>query len=269
MTRVLWLPDYAADEGLRVVTIPGWQKRGLDGLRPRCIVCHHIGIPGAGNAPGLGVVTHGRADLRGALCNGHLARNGTVSIVASGVAYHAGKGGFRGAKGNSSALGIEAEGTIGERMPTAERDAYERLVAAWLRGLELEENSVCAHHHWRAEKPDAWALIHPAGEWDRFVAAVGRRLADDVEEWLMALSDKEQAEVLALTRANNAMLTQQQEWFTDGAPELGIPSVLSAVTAMHYELNGVPGGKPALRQKMTDLRDSLARLIRGQQTPAA
>lgn len=198
--RCDWLADALSDAGLAFDVIPGAAKRGATGLDPLGVVGHHIGIGGTANAPGLRVVTHGRPDLPGPLCNVHLARDGHPTVVATGIAKHAGKGGgrgvFAGLVGNSSVLGVEAEGTTGEPMPPAEMDGYERLAAALLDGLRRYEgvaNPVLgAHHEWRAEKPDPWGLLHGPGGMEGFryrVAHVG--VAAPTEEDDMPLTDKD------------------------------------------------------------------------------
>ena len=182
MGRALWLADAFRDAGVRFGRVTGWETRGHDGLQPRCVVCHHIGIGGNEDSPGLNVVTNGRPGLRNALCNLHLSRSGLPTIVASGVAWHAGKGGYRGLSGNPSALGIEAEGTTGQPMPPAEREGYEITVAVLLDGIDRYEDWCCAHHEWRAEKPDPWGLLHAPGGMDAFRSDVGQLLNPSLPE---------------------------------------------------------------------------------------
>lgn len=98
---------------------------------------HHTGTPqsAAGDYPSLRVVTQGRTDLRGPLCNFGLGRSGTIYLVTEGIAWHAGVGAYRGVTdGNGHFLGIEAEhpGLASQLWPLAQADAYRRLVASIL-----------------------------------------------------------------------------------------------------------------------------------------
>lgn len=164
MGRVLWLADYLADEGLNPAVVPGWETRGREGLNAQGVLSHHIGIGGDGNAPGLRAVTYGHGSLKGnALCNVHQARNGRPTVVASGLAWHAGRGGLWGYTGNGSVLGIEAEGTTGQHVSDQQYDMHAGICAALLRGLRKEEGRWATHHDWRSDKPDMWALIHTRG----------------------------------------------------------------------------------------------------------
>src|SRR5690606_6774975 len=85
--------------------------------------------PRSGNMPSLNVVTNGRAGLPGPLCNLGLGRDGTVYVVAAGVAWHAGKTASAN-HGNYRAIGIEAEATGVDSWPEAQIDAYARLCRA-------------------------------------------------------------------------------------------------------------------------------------------
>jgi hypothetical protein len=175
--RALWMPDAFRDAGVRFGRVSGWETRGHEGLDAWCVVCHHIGIGGDEESPGLNVVTFGRPGLRNCLCNIHLSRSGFPTIVASGVAWHAGAGGFRGLRGNPKALGIEAEGTTGQPMSRAQREGYEITVAILLEGIRKDQGWACSHNEWRAEKPDPWGLIHAPGGMVAFRADVARLLA--------------------------------------------------------------------------------------------
>jgi hypothetical protein len=129
------LADVARSAGLKVVEVDGWRTRGHGRfVAVDTIVCHHTAGPKLGNMPSLGVVTRGRADLAGPLCNYGLARDGTVYVVAAGYAWHAGQV-RQHTYGNAYAIGIEAEGTGRDSWPSVQMDAYARLCAA-----------LCAHY---------------------------------------------------------------------------------------------------------------------------
>ncbi|MCK0172928.1 peptidoglycan-binding domain-containing protein [Mycolicibacterium sp. F2034L] len=84
-----WLADVLRDEGLAPVEYPGWRGRGHGDFRDiRGVMVHHTGSDRA-TATSIAV---GRPDLPGPLSQLHIARDGTVTVVAAGVAWHAGVG---------------------------------------------------------------------------------------------------------------------------------------------------------------------------------
>lgn len=100
--------------GLEVRTVEGWRGRGYSDFDPRGTTFHHTASSKhGGNAPSLGIVTHGRAGIPGPLCNILVGRRGTVFLVAAGKANHAGLGGpLRGIprdSANKYAIGVEVE----------------------------------------------------------------------------------------------------------------------------------------------------------------
>ncbi len=111
--KLTWLPDVLRAAGLPVVETAGWQTRGHGDVGTiKGVICHHTAGPKAGIYPSLGVVTKGRPDLAGPLCNLGLGRDGTWYIVAAGKASHAGGGLWQGVhNGNMEMIGIEAENT--------------------------------------------------------------------------------------------------------------------------------------------------------------
>jgi hypothetical protein len=96
----------AQDAGLRVVEADGWEDRGRTWsvLRPDYVVCHHT----AAQTDIDRILIDGRADLPGPLCNFALHRDGTVVLIASGLANHAGVATIS----SDQAYGIEATGPI-------------------------------------------------------------------------------------------------------------------------------------------------------------
>lgn len=146
--RLTWLPDVLTAAGLKVAEVPGWRTRGHgDFGTPRGVLLHHTVGSLNGNMPSLGVITNGRADLSGPLCNLGLGRDGTFYVVSAGRASHAGSGQWRGCtNGNSELIGIEAEnnGTT-EVWSDAQMMAYKHGVAALLR--KMRAGAVwCAGH---------------------------------------------------------------------------------------------------------------------------
>ncbi|MFC5992964.1 N-acetylmuramoyl-L-alanine amidase [Pseudonocardia hispaniensis] len=146
--RALWLADAARLTGYPVLEVAGWRTRGHGDFRLlEGVVLHHTADGPTGNYPSFGVVRYGRAGLRGPLANLGLARDGTILVFASGVAWHAGPSRWAGFTDlNDEFLGIEAEsrGTVDDWTP-AQRDAYPRLVAALLYFLRRPASRACGH----------------------------------------------------------------------------------------------------------------------------
>ncbi|MFC7447355.1 N-acetylmuramoyl-L-alanine amidase [Rhodococcus daqingensis] len=77
--------------GDRLKTLPGWQNRGHGDFRDiRGVMVHHTGNKNETAES----IKRGRPDLAGPLANLHIAPDGTVTIVAVGVCWHAGKGSY-------------------------------------------------------------------------------------------------------------------------------------------------------------------------------
>jgi hypothetical protein len=145
-----WIIDAARATGYPVVEVAGWQTRGSSSFDPRGVVCHHTAGAATGDMPSLNLIVNGRSDLPGPLSQFGLGRSGTIYVVAAGRANHAGAGGWKGLVGNSSVFGIEAEhtGARGVPWPTAQLDAYERLIAQLCKRGGFDPSMVCAHREW-------------------------------------------------------------------------------------------------------------------------
>ena len=113
------LADILRSAGLTVVETQGWASRGYAGQDlqdVRGVLWHHTATNrnafNGSDAPTLNMCINGRSDLPGPLCNIVFGRNGTVYLVAAGVANHAGAGSASGIPtdmGNHYLIGIEME----------------------------------------------------------------------------------------------------------------------------------------------------------------
>jgi hypothetical protein len=152
-----------------------------------------------------------------------------VYVVAAGACNHAGKSSWAGQSDlNSRAIGIEAESAGLGDWSKAQLDCYPRLVAACLHYMRRGPERLCAHRECaipKGRKPDPTGI-----DMATMRATVGHYLTDPLRliprggsttstparptgGFLMALSDAEQAEALALLRTLNTQITGD----TDGA----------------------------------------------------
>ena len=146
---LFWLADVLRAAGLKVVEQPGWKDRGRGAMGSvKGVLCHHTASRSKANAPSLGIVQDGRADLPGPLSQLVLGRDGTWFVVAAGRCNHAGKGAWQGVTaGNTSLIGIEAEnaGDGSEPWPAEQMDSYARGCAAILLHIGADD-VMCAGH---------------------------------------------------------------------------------------------------------------------------
>ncbi|MFI9507580.1 N-acetylmuramoyl-L-alanine amidase [Nocardia sp. NPDC052566] len=200
----VWLADVLRGEGLRVVEFPDWQERGHgDFGNIWGVVCHHTG--GSNTPPSE--IAYGIPSLDGPLSQLHLARDGTVTVVALGVAWHAGAGAWPGLpedNANWHTIGIEAANNGTEGWSPAQYDAYVRCCSAIIRRLGYSADRVIGHKEWAGPKQGKW---DPGGlDMDRFRADIQRRL-DTQENLMAALSETEQRELLDAVRRMHFELT--------------------------------------------------------------
>lgn len=151
-----WLADALRAFGVQVVEEPGWKQRGNGDFRDiRGVMAHHTG----GNNTSAALIRDGRSDLRGLLSQIHLTRDAVARVLGVGVAWHAGRGSYRGLTTNDAnfeTIGIEANSDGTSAWPAEMLDAYYRICAA-----------VC----WVLDKPAEWAVpghkeYSSDGKWD-------------------------------------------------------------------------------------------------------
>ena len=141
------LATAARKSGLNVVEVSGWRTRGHGQMGDvRTIVAHHTATSAAapGNYPSMRIVRDGRSDLPGPLAQLGLGRDGTVYVIAAGLAYHAGK--VRDDDySNAHAIGIEAEHPGVGAWSNRQYDAYVRLCAALAKHYDVPVSRVLGH----------------------------------------------------------------------------------------------------------------------------
>jgi hypothetical protein len=134
---------------LVVIEHGGWRTRGSDTFTPRVIVRHATITPRSwSDQRTCELLIAGYAGLPGPLCQIGLDRAGRVHLIASGRANHAGRGGWAGFSGNTSALGVEAFNDGSEPWPAVQLAAWDRLDRALLTYLDLPASRLCSHAEW-------------------------------------------------------------------------------------------------------------------------
>jgi peptidoglycan hydrolase-like protein with peptidoglycan-binding domain len=147
------------DWGLTVVEVNGWQTRGSSSFNPGGAVNHHTAGSRNGVIPSLRLLTEGRSDLPGPLCNVGQSRSSdfdasqkydVVYLIAAGRANHAGRGGWQGLVGNSSVFGLEIEHSGSAAEPFSERRQHTafRIHSAFAEVGGYDISKVCQHKEW-------------------------------------------------------------------------------------------------------------------------
>lgn len=152
MTHATFLAEVLRKAGCKVVEHPGWETRGRGAMGViRGVICHHTATPRKGNAPSLNVIINGHGTLPGPLSQLHLARDGTLTVIAAGRCNHAGVGSWkRITQGNSSFIGIEAEnaGDGKDPWPEVQMAAYAKGCAAILKHIKAGPEWCIGHKEW-------------------------------------------------------------------------------------------------------------------------
>jgi N-acetyl-anhydromuramyl-L-alanine amidase AmpD len=159
----VWLADVLRAEGIELVEFPGWRDRGHGDFKDiRGVMVHHTGSDHATAAS----IAYGRADLSGPLSQLHIARDGTVTVVAVGVAWHAGLGMYPwlpANMGNWHLIGIECANsgtspTTPHRTnwPAAQYDALVRSCAAINCRLAQDSSRTIGHKEYAGRAQGKW-----------------------------------------------------------------------------------------------------------------
>jgi N-acetyl-anhydromuramyl-L-alanine amidase AmpD len=159
----VWLADVLRAEGVRLVEYPGWRDRGHGDFKDiRGVMVHHTGSDNATAAS----IADGRPDLPGPLSQLHIARDGTVTVVAVGVAWHAGVGMYPWLPtnmGNWHMIGIECANTGTSptaphrtHWPDVQYDALVRSCAAINRRLAQNSSRTIGHKEYAGQAQGKW-----------------------------------------------------------------------------------------------------------------
>lgn len=166
----------------KVVYVDGWKTRGSSVMNPMGVLWHWTAATPSlkKTAPSLNVVKNGRTGIPGPLAHIVVGFDGTIYVVASGRANHAGAGHqpllkrwslpptdtayrnkFKDTGGSGGSLvGVEIENTVGVPFSAAQVDSLGRLAYALQHGLGLSEAAACrwGHIHWTRRKIDLDAV---------------------------------------------------------------------------------------------------------------
>jgi hypothetical protein len=164
----IWLADVLKTQkpAIKVAELPDWKSYGHgDYGRIWGVMVHHTGNARADAMS----IRNGRPDLQGPLSNLHIAQDGTVTVVAAGVCWHAGRGSYPGIPtdgGNQVLIGIECAWPrdtsitpatqTRERWPDPQIIAMRDSVAAILTRLGLDSSRVIAHKEYAGRVQGKW-----------------------------------------------------------------------------------------------------------------
>lgn len=153
----VWLEDVLRPAlGDRLKTLDGWQERGHGDFKDiRGVMVHHTGNRNASAAS----IRDGRPDLPGPLSNIHISTDGTVTIVAVGVCWHAGRGSYPWLptdNGNWHLIGIECAHDGNEQWPDAQIIALRDTCAALALKLGTGSSHVIGHKEYAGAAQGKW-----------------------------------------------------------------------------------------------------------------
>lgn len=183
----VWLEDVLrAYDGpkLNVRSLPDWKQYGHgDMLDIRGVMIHHTGNANESAES----IRRGRPDLPGPLAQLHIAPDGTVTVVAGGVCWHAGQGSWPWIPrdmGNQHLIGIECawpkdtsitpQTQWRERWPDAQIIAMRDTTTAILMRLGFDQSRVIGHKEYAGAVQGKWDPGNLDMSW--FRAEVGKAM---------------------------------------------------------------------------------------------
>ena len=157
--RLLALPEAMRDHGVDVVEVAGWQTRGIAFPQAPIGGIDHWTVGAAtGELPSAAILTYGRSDLPGPLCNVARGRrtNGRIRayMIASGKANHAGRGRWQTTSGRVASSNYDLFGLEVEYRPWSEPihdedlEVDARIHAAAAQVCGYQSADVAGHHEY-------------------------------------------------------------------------------------------------------------------------
>jgi N-acetyl-anhydromuramyl-L-alanine amidase AmpD len=262
----VWIADALRAEGVDVVEYRGWRTRGHgDFADIRGVMVHHTGADRASAAS----IAEGRPDLQGPLSQLHVARDGTVTVVAAGVAWHAGAGRYPWLPTNAAnrhTIGIECanSGTSPiaahrENWPDAQYFALVRCCAAIHRRLGLPATRTIGHREYAGRAQGKWDP--GAIDMDVLRADVRRRLGESPTPDVLARGSSGPFVAALQRRLKHAYRAYAGGLAIDGdfgpateaavrefqrrTPGLEVDGIVGPETAGALRLNAAPSNQPS------------------------
>lgn len=161
-----FLPDVLSTAlGKRLKVLPGWEASGHGDFKDiRGLMVHHTG----NSRESAQSIRNGRPDLEGPLSNLHCAPDGTVTLVAVGVCWHAGVGSYPWLPtnmGNWHLIGMECawpdiapNGSYDEHQlwPDAQIISMRDVAAALMLELEFRSDRTIGHKEYAGRAQGKW-----------------------------------------------------------------------------------------------------------------
>jgi len=181
----VWLEDVLRPVlGDKLRTLAGWENRGHGDFGDIWgVLWHHTGNSNATAES----IRDGRPDLAGPVSNLHIAPDGTVTIVAVGVSWHAGEGSYPGLptnNANNRLIGIECawptihpDGSFdrGEIWPDAQIISMRDVAAALTSKLGYGAERNIGHKEWAGSAQGKWDPGNIDMDWFRGEVAKAMR----------------------------------------------------------------------------------------------
>ena len=141
--------------GITVIEDAGARsRRHGEMVAVRGLIWHHTG---SSSATAWRTVRDGRSDLKGPLAQMTLERDGSVRVLSTGQAWHAGTGSWPSIgrnNGNAYCLGIEAVYN-GSDVTAAQLRVYPLMSAAIVKAYKIPVGNMIGHREWApGRKPD-------------------------------------------------------------------------------------------------------------------
>lgn len=226
--------DVASRAGLKVADHRVAGRPGT--FSPAGVMWHYTATPPRGrNLPTLDVVKYGRSDLKGPLCHYLLGRDGTLAVITSGLANHAGAGDpdvldavrrqrpaprpdSNKASGNRWFVGVEIESADGTDYTEAQRRTGARLAVALSKDLDVGPWAHIGHSEWTQRKGD------PGKGWP--MVAFRTQLAIDLgadphnptrpDDWSTMATEQQISDIVRREVDASNMRQTSAEWHGDG-----------------------------------------------------
>jgi hypothetical protein len=238
----VWLEDVLRPElGDRLKTLPGWQESGHGDFNDiRGVIVHHTG----NSSETAQSIRNGRPDLEGPLANLHIAPDGTVTIVAVGVCWHAGVGSYPWLptdNANWHMIGIECawpdirpDGSYdpGQRWPDAQIIAMRDTCTALIARLNFDASRVIGHKEWAGAAQGKWDPGNISMDW--FRGEITKDLAGRFDPKPTVPPTPQPGPILPPDYAKEVWDQLRIEW-----PQLGNQTAVNALAEIRDKVLGV------------------------------